>query len=114
MAIDFDGPIHAYSKGLHDGTIYDEVTPGFFETFHRFKKLGMRMIVFTCRDRGLVRTWLDEHGFAGLEVTNAKPIANVYIDDRGYRWKDWSALAMFEIGGYEATGERGFIDPKSL
>lgn len=28
LAVDFDGAVHRYSRGRHDGTIYDPPIPG--------------------------------------------------------------------------------------
>lgn len=109
LAIDFDGPIHAYSKGFHDGTIYDRMSDGFREFYTAMQARGMRMIVFTCRDATKTAEWLAAQGIMGLAVTNVKPIANVYIDDRAYHWTKWGLATAFDIGAIEARGERGFM-----
>ena len=38
IAIDFDGVIHKYSKGWHDGTIYDKANEGAFEFIRELMK----------------------------------------------------------------------------
>lgn len=57
VAIDFDGVIHAYSKGWQDGTIYDDPMPGAFDAL---AELQARYAVFvhTSRDAGQVAEWL--------------------------------------------------------
>ena len=37
IAIDFDGVIHKNSKGYHDGTIYDEIITGSFESLKNYR-----------------------------------------------------------------------------
>jgi len=66
VAVDFDGVIHAYSKGWHDGTIYDEPMPGAIEGI---KKLQERfaVFVFTSRDPGSVARWLCREGVMAVE-----------------------------------------------
>jgi hypothetical protein len=84
VAVDFDGPIHAYTRGWQDGRIYDEPTVGALEAIRGLAR-EFRIVVFTARTiLDPVREWLDEHGFMEYieDVTNNKPQAQVYIDDR--------------------------------
>jgi hypothetical protein len=62
IAVDFDGVIHAYTKGWHDGTIYDPPLPGAL--------VGLRLLmeqdsvfIFTTREAEQVMPWLEEQGF---------------------------------------------------
>jgi hypothetical protein len=45
-----------------------------------------------------VHDWLRYFGFPpGIEVTCIKPDADVYLDDRGYRFRSWSPETLAEI-----------------
>jgi hypothetical protein len=116
VAIDFDGVIHAFRKGWHDGSIYDEPVPGAFDAIRLFQSSGYAVAVFTCRDPEPVARWLGRHGIVCaidrdtaegatrfwndqeiVLVTNIKVAAVAYIDDRGIRFGSWpQALAEFE------------------
>jgi hypothetical protein len=105
VAVDFDGPIHAYTRGWQEGAIYDQPTDGALESVAQLAE-NYRVIVFTARDDLLaVKVWLRDHGFDPYveDVTNRKPQAQVYIDDRavyfdtalgGHAWE--MALAEME------------------
>lgn len=115
IAVDFDGVIHKYSKGWHDGTIYDEPVEGAFEAL---KALMQKYAVYvhTIRNAADVSFWLHlEGGFdtavygnnlefwntpGVLLVTDHKLPAIAYIDDRGIRFKNWDQ-AMSELEEYE-------------
>lgn len=105
IAIDFDGVIHRYSKGWQDGEIYDDPTEGAVDAYFELLSRGYSVVVFTARnDTKAVVDWMNEHfdfearlGFYYKPtVTNIKPPAIAYIDDRGIRFTDWTEmLEMF-------------------
>lgn len=110
IAVDFDGPIHAYDRGWRDGSIYGGETPGAFEALHSLLAFDA-VFVFTSRDPAQVAGWLRESGgfetvtdSAGelgspfwtrrgvLLVTRTKYPAHCYIDDRAVPFTgDWQA-----------------------
>lgn len=101
--IDFDGVIHTYERGWHDGTIYGEVVDGALDglalTMQRHAAF-----VFTSRDPRQVAPWLREQGINATAdrprgrfwnergrvlVTNHKYPAHAYLDDRAVRFHSW-------------------------
>jgi hypothetical protein len=103
IAIDFDGVIHTFDKGFHDGTCYGDPIEGSLEAI---KKLSEKynIIIFTAKakpDRPLVNNktgtelvidWLSKHGVMKYisYVTSEKPRAQIYIDDKGYHFTNWA------------------------
>lgn len=61
--------------------------------------LGYECYVLTSRKEiewGMIKSWLREHGFPEMEVTNIKSPSVVYIDDRGMRFKDnWQDICRY-------------------
>ena len=108
IAIDFDGVIHANSKGYHDGTIYDSPNPG---TEDALKQLShqYQIIIFTCKAKSdrplingktgkeLIKDWLIKYNLLKYiyDITCEKPRAAFYIDDKGYRFSNWSSTIKF-------------------
>lgn len=102
IAVDFDGVIHAYSKGWHDGTIYDGPIPGALEGLRTLMQQDA-VFIFTTRDLDQVASWLFDRGFTVcidwdgpfwnerdlLLVTNRKLAATAYLDDRAVRFVNW-------------------------
>jgi len=108
IAVDFDGVVHAYSKGWQDGTIYDPPLPGALDALEALME-SYAVFIHTTRDAGTVAGWLSERGFDTLVdvegpkhpkrefwndtgvllVTDRKLPAVAYIDDRGIRFTDW-------------------------
>lgn len=106
VAVDFDGVIHKYGRGWHDGSIYDGPVEGAFDALHELM-LVHAVYIFTCRPPLPVANWITEQ--SGIEcvlgnraarqrfwnrrdvllVTSKKFPAVAYIDDRGIRFENW-------------------------
>lgn len=125
VALDFDGVIHTYSQGWQRGRIYDPPMPGAIEAIREILDVEA-VVVFTARtDLEAVCAWLRiydiecvsqdewdserpaaEHGSAfwndmgRILVTNRKPAARVYLDDRAVKFtpeRGWDG-AMKDMG----------------
>lgn len=108
IAIDFDGVIHNFDKGYHDGTCYGDPIPGSLEALKALSK-KYRIIIFTAKAKPsrplvngktgveLVQEWLTKYGVLDCvyEITAEKPRAVLYIDDNGYRFHDWKNTLDF-------------------
>ena len=102
VAIDFDGVIHNFDKGWHDGTCYGEPLPGSINAIKSLSK-KYNIIIFTAKAKKnrplvngktgveLVEEWLEKYGLIDFvsEITSEKPRAKIYIDDNGYRFESW-------------------------
>ena len=111
IAIDFDGVIHNFDKGFHDGTCYGEPLEGSLEAIKHLSK-RFNIVVFTAKAKPsrplvngrtgteLVTEWLKEHNVLQYvkEVTAEKPRAFLYIDDKGYRFENWLDTMSFLEG----------------
>jgi len=111
ISIDFDGVIHDWSKGWHDGTCYGEPIKGALEAIKLLSK-KYQIIVFTAKCRPdrppingktgkqLVIEWLKKYDLLDyiFEVTHEKPRAMIYIDDKGYRFQSWNNTIKYLEG----------------
>tara|TARA_R110000824_G_scaffold388363_1_gene583917 strand:+ start:138 stop:524 length:387 start_codon:yes stop_codon:yes gene_type:complete len=102
IAIDFDGVIHNFDKGYHDGTCYGDPLPHSIDAIKQLSKV-YKIIIFTAKAKPsrplvngktgieLVEEWLDKHNILEYvsEITAEKPRAILYIDDNGYRHTNW-------------------------
>lgn len=101
VAIDFDNTLHPYTDGwLGTETVHPEPPHEDVEFFlSSLVAAGLRVVVFSCRAAAAegaiaIWGWLQEHRLDQYvyEVTDKKPAAIVYLDDRGLRFEgDWFA-----------------------
>lgn len=104
LCINFDGVIHHYSDGWRDGSIYDNVVPGFFDWAVRARD-RFQLVIYSLRTTRDMERWLDSQLFiwknglvkASLNVSDfmfvhEKPPAFLTIDHRAIQFRgDWSA-----------------------
>ena len=88
VAFDYDGVIADNTwPSPHLGKLCLKARDAMWHYFD----LDCEVIVFTARPDEhlpLIRKWLDAHGLGGTvyEVTNRKPRASLYFDDRAVKW----------------------------
>lgn len=125
VAVDFDGVIHAYSRGWVEGSIYDPPVPGAFAALRHLMCSGYPVFIFSSREPEQICEWIgrfapDRHPVVvpddvkfwdsphRLGVTQRKLPAAVYLDDRGLHFTDWqSALAgiFLRVGALDEMQE---------
>lgn len=88
VVFDFDGVIHSYKSGWIEAEIIpDPPVPGIAMAIAEIRKAGYRVVVASTRcatENGKTAVWdyLTEHNIRVDDVTNIKPPAVCYIDDR--------------------------------
>lgn len=104
VSVDFDGVIHSYTSGWNGPVPTDPPVQGARDFINWLLDNGLSVVIFSTRaatpkgEEGIWR-WLREWDFPStriLNVTDKKPKAVLYIDDRGYRFNgDFKELQEF-------------------
>ena len=107
VLIDFDGPIHRFSKGVQDGTLYDRPSDGVREVIDWLKKIGYQIVIFTSRATkttakevggnhkdqiSKVKQYLKKHNIHYDLITAEKLAAAFYIDDLAINYNNWKSV----------------------
>lgn len=92
IALDFDSVLHKYEKGFTGDEPTEAPVEGAQDFVDNLIDNGFELVIFSHRahtaagKRG-IEEWLVEHGFPTIEVTDKKPAAEVYVDDRALRFE---------------------------
>jgi len=90
IAIDFDGVVHAYSKGFAGlENAYDEPHFGAEKAIKKLKDAGYKLVIVSSRPAYVIRKWLENYGLNSYfdDVTNVKRPASYYIDDHAIEFE---------------------------
>lgn len=120
IAVDFDGVLHAYSRGWQDGSIYDPPQEGARDGMYRLMRAGFHVVIYStrCEERIVdgvrqlsqaddVARWLRLHEIPFSEVWTkpGKPIFLALIDDRAIRHEraPWWKRMLLRLGGVKGS-----------
>jgi hypothetical protein len=91
IAVDFDGVLHSYTTW--DGDVpKNNPIDGAREFIDELVDREFEVVVFSSRAKNKtgingIKEWLKRHEFPSLKIYHEKPPAELYIDDRGYRFE---------------------------
>jgi hypothetical protein len=103
IAIDFDGVIHSFELGYHDGTIYGSPIEGSIDAIKKLSK-KYHIVIYTAKakkDRPLINEktgpeliweWLKKYELNEYikDITAEKPRCICYIDDKAIQFQNWN------------------------
>jgi hypothetical protein len=101
VALDFDGVINSYKDGWKGETETDDPVPGAAEGILKLLESGLAIAIYSTRagsreGKRTIREYL--RGLVGesadsIQISNKKPIAAVYVDDRAVTFNgDWAEM----------------------
>jgi hypothetical protein len=106
VCVDFNGVLDSYT-GWVDAAHFDPPRPGARAFLEALRSRGFDVVVFTTRYADDVRAWLRQHGLDGLvsAVTDRKPAAHVFVDDRAVCFRGDFDTTLREIDTFAAHWE---------
>jgi len=106
VCVDLDGVLNSFD-GWKGAEFFHPPRPGAREFLAELNRLGFRVVIFTVRWAPHVEAWLERFGLAALvsQVTDKKPAAFVYVDDRAICFGGDFDRTLKEIGGFKAHWE---------
>jgi hypothetical protein len=92
VSLDFDGVIHSYESGWTGPKPEDPPVEGAVEFVKKLINADFEVVLHSTRantkeGKQGIENWLEQHDFPNLEVHVDKPHAEVYVDDRAFRFK---------------------------
>ena len=99
LAVDFDSVIHD-PYNVRKGYKMGQPVAGAGEAIRQLKRQGHTIVIFpvwadTEKKRQAIVGWLTYFNVPFDDITSTKPDADVYVDDRGYRFVSWEETVRF-------------------
>src|SRR5437016_14569162 len=106
VCVDLDGVLNQYD-GWKGADFFHPPAPGAATFLRTLVDRNYRVIVFTSRWASHDEEWLDQHGLKSYidSVTDKKPVAHVYLDDRAICFRGDFDQALRQIEDFKAHWE---------
>lgn len=96
LAIDFDGVVHDYKNPLV-GRRMGAPIEGAKSALAKLARRNTIIIFSVWGDSPAMKEWLDFYQIKYHKITNVKPMADIYLDDKALRFSNWYD-SLVEIG----------------
>ncbi|MDD3655016.1 MAG: HAD family hydrolase, partial [Desulfotomaculaceae bacterium] len=108
VCVDFDGVLAQYD-GWRGPDHLGKPMPKVGDFLADLNSLGYRVVVLTTRQPFAVTNWLIRHKMAGFvdTITNTKPPAKAYIDDRGICFRGDFSEVVAKLRGFKPWWGKG-------
>jgi hypothetical protein len=106
VCVDLNGVLDTY-QGWQGPDHFDPPRPGARAFLEALAARGYAVVLFTTRYADDVWRWLDANGLAPLvtEVTDRKPAAHVFVDDRAICFRGDFSVTLEAIDNFAAHWE---------
>ncbi len=106
VCVDLDGVLNEFD-GWRGAEMFHDPRPGAREFLSALNEQGYSVVVFTCRWAPHVRDWLARHGLSEYvaDVTDVKPPAHVYVDDRAVCFRGDFSQTLSQIAAFKPHWE---------
>ncbi len=107
VCVDLDGVLNTFDE-WRGSDFFHPPRDGAREFLSDLHAQGYRVVVFTVRWHEWVSKWLGEHGLAQFvdEVTDRKPPAHAYVDDRAVCFRGDFDDTLKHIGSFRPFWEK--------
>ncbi len=100
VVFDFDGVCSSFKEGWQGKDVFGLPVKGTAELVRKIQEMGVKVALVTTRPATpALEEWLEENGYNFDSVNDTshnppdsgkvKPIAELYVDDRGYRFDEY-------------------------
>ena len=103
VSLDFDGVLHMY-RGWDGNIPTNKPVEGALEAVKWMLAAGFKLFILSTRahnnpaGKAGIESWLIQNGFPPIRVTSEKEHADIYVDDRGWRFEgpqSWPVLIAY-------------------
>ena len=90
LAIDFDGVVHDHKNPIK-GRRMGAPIEGAKEVVNELKLRGNKIIIHSvwAGNPQVIKDWMEFYGILFDEITDKKPQADIYLDDKAVRFTSW-------------------------
>lgn len=110
VVLDFDGVIHNMNNGWQNGKIYGKPVDGIKEAIEEIINANYIVVIVSARSatyKGIesMKKWLKENEIPYHSISNTKPPAHCYVDDRAIVFDGKSDTLLAKIKKLKAWWE---------